>query len=307
MSLPALLKSNGPSGFGYGSSAEDVTEGLDLAGKRILLTGCNSGIGAETLRVLGMRGASVIGAARTDDKAEKACAGAPGRHMPVACELSEPASVQACVDAVRAQGQPLDAIICNAGIMALPQREVKHGLELQFLTNHIGHFILVTGLLDRLAEGGRVVVLSSAAHKQAPKQGIRLDDLGCERWYSSWGAYGQAKLANLLFARELARRLDGGRVANGVHPGVIATGLTRYMNPVADLAFKAMGPLLLKTTGQGAATQTWAAVNPGAADITGEYLADCNVAVSSERGRDMQLAAALWDKSEELVAKLLKG
>ena len=193
MSILYALGGTGPSGFGAGSTAEQVSAGLDLAGRHILVTGCNSGLGLETCRVLALRGATVIGAARTVEKAEAAVRPMGGRG--VACELSDPASVRAAVASL-GNGPPLDAIVCNAGIMALPERQVMHGVELQFFTNHVGHFILVTGLLSRLVEGGRVVVLSSAAHKTAPKEGIRLDDLGAEREYSAWANYGQAKLAN---------------------------------------------------------------------------------------------------------------
>jgi WW domain-containing oxidoreductase len=301
MSLVTLFARRGPSGFGAGSTAEDVSAGLDLAGRRILVTGCNSGLGLETCRVLALRGASVIGAARTSEKASAAVGPMGGQG--VACELSEPASVRGAVAALR-EGPPLDAIVCNAGIMALPERQVAHGVELQLFTNHVGHFLLVTGLLSRLAPDGRVVVLSSAAHKSAPAEGIRLDDLGAERAYSAWTAYGQAKLANLLFARELARRLPAGQRANAVHPGVIATALARSMNPVMQAAWAAAGPLVLKSIPQGSATQTWAAVAPGAAALQGEYLADCNVAASSRAGADLQLAARLWEKTEEIVARL---
>lgn len=301
MSILYTFGGKGPSGFGAGSTAEQVSAGLDLAGRHILVTGCNSGLGLETCRVLALRGATVIGAARTLEKAEAAVGPMGGRG--VACELSEPASVRAAVASL-GNGPPLDAIVCNAGIMALPERQVMHGVELQLFTNHVGHFILVTGLLPRLVEGGRVVVLSSAAHKGAPKEGIRLDDLGAERSYGAWANYGQAKLANLLFARELARRLDGGRRANAVHPGVIATGLARSMNPVMQAAWSLAGPLLLKSIPQGAATQTWAAVSPGAAALNGEYLADCNVAASSRLGADMGLAAKLWEVTEAIVARV---
>lgn len=305
MSLYAMLKGTGPSGFGYGSTAEDVTEGLDLTGQRILVTGFNSGIGKETARVLSKRGATVFGAARTRQKAERACAELPGEGVPLVCELSEPDSVRGCVDDVKEHGEPIDAIICNAGIMALPELEQKYGYELQFLTNHIGHFILVTGLLDQLSDDARVVMLSSAAHERAPKEGIQFDNLSGERGYSPWTAYGQSKLANLLFARELARRFEGsGKVANAVHPGVIDTNLTRHMNKVVQVAWSALGPLFLKTTAQGAATQTYVAVHPDAAQYNGEYFADCNVSESSAKGRDMQLAARLWEESERIVDEL---
>ena len=226
MSLVSLLKGKGENGFGYGSTAEEVTAGRDLSGKTVLLTGCNAGLGLETLRVLAVRGAHVIATARTADKASAAIeeAGAAGKATPLACELSEPSSVRACVASVRALDRPLTAIICNAGIMALPRLKQKHGYELQFLTNHIGHFILVTGLLDRLADDGRVVMLSSEAHRSAPATGIELDNLSGAAGYRGWTAYGQSKLANLLFAAELGRRFAGSeRTAYSVHPGVIKT------------------------------------------------------------------------------------
>jgi NAD(P)-dependent dehydrogenase (short-subunit alcohol dehydrogenase family) len=308
MSLYALLAGNGPSGFGYGSTAEQVTEGLDLSGQHILVTGCNSGLGLEAMRVLALRGATVIGAARTLDKATAACGSVEGSTIPVACELEEPTSVLACVQAVRDLGVPLQALIANAGIMALPDNQQLHGWERQLFVNHLGHFILVTGLLDSLAEDGRVVMLSSAAHLRAPELGIELDNLSGERGYTPWKSYGQSKIANLLFARELARRFEGsGRVSNAVHPGVIATNLGRHMNPVMVAAMSIAKPLALKTIPQGAATEVWAAVHPDAGKINGEYLSHCNVASSSERGRDMALAAKLWEVSEAKVAEVSPG
>ncbi|MCO4744928.1 MAG: SDR family NAD(P)-dependent oxidoreductase [Proteobacteria bacterium] len=307
MSLLTRLSPAGANGFGAHSTAEEVSAGLDLSGKTYLVTGVNSGLGAETLRVLTLRGAHVIGAARSLKKAEAATSAYGELATPVACELSEPDSVRATVQAVKDTRRPLDAIITNAGIMALPERTVKHGLELQFLTNHIGHFILVTGLLDSLSETGRVVSLSSSAHTNPYREGIRFDDLDAAKGYSGWGAYGQSKLANLLFARELATRLPAGQTANAVHPGVIATNLGRNMN-IPGFLDAALRPVLnatfFKSVPQGAATQTYAASHPDAAEINGEYFADCNVARSSKYGRDADLARRLWETSEALVAKL---
>ena len=141
-----------------------------------------------------------------------------GDFVPLACELSEPASIRACIDAVKSGAGPLDAIVCNAGVMAPPTLRQAHGYELQFFTNHIGHFILVTGLLDRLAPTGRVVVVASNAHRRAPA-GIEFDNLSGARDYAPLRAYGQSKLANILFTRELARRLPGGgQTANACTP-----------------------------------------------------------------------------------------
>jgi WW domain-containing oxidoreductase len=305
MSLYQYFRPNGPSGFGYGSTAEQVTAGLDLAGKTILVTGCNSGLGLETLRVLALRGARVVATARTLDKARQACAALEDSTVPLACELSDPASVRACVAEVKRAGLRLDAVVCNAGIMALPAPERAHGIELQLFTNHVGHFILVTGLLDRLADDGRVVLLSSGAHQMAPKEGIQFDNLSGEKGYRPWTAYGQSKLANLLFAKELARRLSGTRrTATAVHPGVIRTNLGRHMGPVANAAFGLVGPLVLKSVEQGAATQVYAAVHPAVAGVSGAYFADCNVAKSRPDADDPALAARLWKVTEEIVARL---
>ncbi len=243
------------------------------------MTGCNSGLGQEAMRVLALRGARVVGTARTQEKAKAACDAVKGQTVPLACELSDPKSVRACVEAVKSQGIKLDAIICNAGIMALPKLEKAHGYELQFFTNHIGHFILVTGLLDQLTEAGRVVMLSSDAHLQAPKGGIQFDNLDGSKSYSDFRAYGQSKIANILFAKELARRFAGTKkTANAVHPGVIQTNLARHVNPLIAFALTVAGPLLMKSVAQGAATEVYVATNPKLSDVSGQYFVNSNVA-----------------------------
>ena len=307
MSLYSKIQPNGPSGFGYGSTAEDVTAGLSLSGKTFLVTGCNSGLGLETARVLAMRGGRIVGTARTREKAGEALAPLGGNTAGLDCELSEPSSVRAAVKAVKAalMGTKIDALICNAGIMALPANEQKHGIELQLFTNHVGHFMLVTGLLDALTDAGRVVMVSSRAHLRAPAGGIEFDNLSGARDYAPWKAYGQSKIANLLFAKELARRLEGTRkTANAIHPGVIFTNLSRHMNPVARVAFRALGSLMMKSVGEGAATQCYVAVHPAAATISGKYWVDSNVAEPRADGTDAATAARLWSASEELVSRL---
>ncbi|MFZ4579529.1 MAG: SDR family NAD(P)-dependent oxidoreductase [Myxococcota bacterium] len=305
MSLYAALAPHGPSGFGYGSTAEEVTEGLSLAGRTILLTGCNSGLGHEAMRVLALRGATVVGTARTLEKATAAGQAVQGKTIPLACELSDPASVRACTQQVRDLGLTLDAILCNAGIMALPKLEWQHGYEAQFFTNHIGHFLLVTGLLDQLADDGRVVILSSAAHRMAPKGGIAFDNLKGDKGYQAWSAYGQSKFADLLFAKELARRFAGtSRTANAVHPGVIATNLLRHLGLGTRLAWGLGGLLAFKSIPQGAATEVYAAVHPALAGMSGLYLADCNVSRARADADDAETARRLWQVSEEIVASL---
>jgi NAD(P)-dependent dehydrogenase (short-subunit alcohol dehydrogenase family) len=306
MSLLSILKGRrGASGFGYASTAEEVTDGLDLTGRHILITGVGSGLGQESARVLAKRGATILAAARTETKAAEACRGFGRNAVPLACELSDPASVRSCVETVKKSGTLLDAILCNAGIMAVPRRELCNGQEIQFFTNHVGHFMLVTGLLGRLAPEGRVVMLSSDAHTMAPKPGIQFDDLTFEKSYAPWKAYGQSKLANLLFARSLARQLGGtGKTANAVHPGVIVTNLGRHMNVIARGALGLASAIALKSIPEGAATQCLVTAHPSLAATSGEYFADCNVARSSRHGHDAAMGDRLWAVSEEIVAKL---
>jgi WW domain-containing oxidoreductase len=294
------------SGFDRRSTAEQVTDGIDLSGKTALITGVNSGLGFESMRVLSERGAHVIGAARTIEKARKACAQVKGQTTPVACELSDFDAVIACAETVQALDLPLDILMCNAGIMALPELEQCYGYEMQFVTNHLGHFLLIRHLLEQVkaASAGRVVLLSSAAHMMTPKGGIAFDNLTGENGYRGWSFYGQSKLANLLTALELTARLEGSSAtANAVHPGVISTNLGRYMDDggVRAKVTNSMVNLFGKNIAQGAATQCYVATNPDLEGISGRYFADCNIARSTRFGRDRKLAARLWQESEEIL------
>ena len=305
MSVLAMLKGKGPSGYGYATTAEVVTQGLALKGRNYLVTGSTSGLGLETVRVLAQRGGRVFATGRTKEKAAAAAQRVPGVIVPVECELSDPKSVRGCVAFLKQEGVMLDAIIANAGIMALPELKQAFGYELQFFTNHIGHFLLVTGLLDQLTETGRVVMLSSDAHKAAPKAGIEFDNLSGERSYGPWKAYGQSKLANLLFAKELAKRLQGTKkTSNALHPGVIKTNLTRSMASAVRVVFAVVQPLVLKSEAEGAATQCYVATRPELDGVTGEYFADCNIAKSSPISYDAALATRLWEESERIAQKL---
>ena len=222
MSLYALIRPNGPTGFGMSSTAEEVTRGLSLAGRTILVTGCSSGIGHETARVLALRGANIICAARSAEKAANVARAISAQATGVACDLADPDSIRACVSALKDRTIELDAVICNAGIMMPPTLELVHGYESHFFVNHIGHFMLVTGLLGALADHARVVMVSSEAHRFAPRGGIDFDNLRGEKGYRPWSCYARSKLANLLFAKELARRFAGTtKTANAVHPGFV--------------------------------------------------------------------------------------
>ena len=284
--------------FDLHSTAEQVTEGIDLTGKTWLITGVNSGLGYESARVLALRGARIIGAARTAQKARDALAALGIEGEAVACELSDLTSVRAAVEAVKGLGVALDGIMANAGIMALPELKQQDGVELQLFTNHVGHFVLVTGLLDSLTARGRVVILSSGAHHMA-KRGLELDNLSGETDYEPWRMYGRSKLANILFTKSLARRLEGtGRTANALHPGVIKTNLSRHIEDAESM----FATMTLKTIPEGAATQCYVATHPDVAKISGSYFADCALAKTSEFAKDEGLADALWAWTEALVA-----
>lgn len=289
------------SSFGPNHTAEQVTEGVDLSGQTWLVTGCNSGLGLESTRVLGLRGAHVIGLARSEAKARAALEWVGTAGTPVACDLSEPSSVRAALAAV--EGRPLDGVMANAGIMALPERQLKHGLELQFLTNHLGHFGLVTGLMGQLTPKARVVVLTSSAHFRAAERGLELDNLDGARDYEAWRMYGRSKLANVMFARGLAQRFSaagGAQAANSVHPGVIVTNLARHVPDQAAL-YERMRDRM-KELEPGAATQCYVAVHPEVAGVTGQYFADCAVADPAPVALDDGLTDQLWTVSEELWA-----
>lgn len=291
--------------FGAESTAEEVTAGLDLSGTVALVTGVNSGLGAETLRVLTLRGAHVLGTARSLEKARAACAAAGDRATPFALELTDFDSVVACAQAVRSQGVPLDMLVCNAGIMALPQLEQVNGLEKHFVTNHLGHFLLVQHLLDRVvaAPQGRVVVVSSRGYQWAPPEGIEFDNLsGARGEYEPNRAYGQSKLANGLFSLELARRLRGTQAtSNSVHPGIIKTNLGRHFPRWKKVLSNVIGWTFMKDIPAGAATGCYVATNPRLAGVSGCYFANCNPEIPGGRMQDEALAAKLWAVSEDLT------
>ncbi len=294
--------------FNRKSTAEQVTAGLDLTGKTIVMTGVNSGLGYESMRVFCKRGAHVIGLARSLAKAQNACASVDGHTTPVACELSELGSVKAAGETIKAMDMPIDVLITNAGIMAPNKLSRAHGLEMQFATNHLGHFVLIQHLLDQIkqAAAGRVVILSSAAHIMPVKGGIDFLNLDASNGYKPWAFYGQSKLANLLTARHLAKLLRGTSVTvNALHPGVIQTNLARDAGGLFMSLMGLFAKPIEKTVEQGAATQCYVAVNPDVQAVSGEYFADCKIARSTALGRNELLAEELWEKSLQLAAEYL--
>jgi WW domain-containing oxidoreductase len=252
------------------------------------------------MRVLALRGATVIATSRTLAKAQEVCAAIPGRTVPLALELDRFETIVAASDAVHALGVPLDGLICNAGIMALPEPEQVYGLEKQYVVNHLGHFLLVNRLLDLVtaAPQGRVVVVSSSGYQWAPPAGIEFDNLAGTRDYAPNRMYGQSKLANGLFSRELARRLAGtSATSNSVHPGLINTELGRYfpawrrkLTPLVAWAFKSIAA--------GAATTCYVATAPALARVSGCYFEDCNPVIPGGQMQNDALAARLWSVSE---------
>jgi NAD(P)-dependent dehydrogenase (short-subunit alcohol dehydrogenase family) len=291
--------------FGADSTAEEVTAGIDLTGMTAVVTGANSGLGLETMRVLALRGAHVLGTGRTAEKAETACAGVEGHATPIVLELTDLDSAARAADEIRAMTTSIDMLICNAGIMALPEREQVNGIEKQFFVNHLGHFAFATRLTDRVvaAPQGRVVMVSSMGHVWAPDEGIEFDNLSGERDYDPNKMYGQSKLANGLFAFELARRLeDTNATANAVHPGIIMTNLARHFPQWQQIAGRLIGWTFMKSVEAGAATTCYVATNPALAEVSGYYFSDCNPLVPSQKMMDAELAARLWETSEELTA-----
>lgn len=298
------------SSFDEDSTAEEVTEGLDLKGKIAVVTGCNSGIGYETMRVLALRGAYVIGTGRTLEKAQAACASVKGVTTPVQLELSDLESVVACAEAIRSLNSPIDILICNAGMRG-GDHEIVNGVERHFAVNHLGHFVLVNRLLDRLffAWQGRVVVVSSrSAYGSAPEEGILFDDIRMVNNYSVGLAYAHSKLANALFSFELARLLKGTRItSNSLHPGVISTNIVREESGIVRTGFDLLTKISGKTVEQGAATSCFVATSSLLGTTSGSYFEDCNaVTVSGENHmHDRDQASRLWLLSEELTRDYL--
>ena len=293
--------------FNEDSTAEQVTEGIDLTGKIAVVTGCTSGIGFETMRVLALRGAYVLGTSRSLQRAEEACKQVRGRTSPLQLDLADFESVVACAETIRSLNSPVDMLILNAGYRGGGNvRQLVNGIEKHFLVNHLGHFLLVNRLLDRLffSWQGRIVVVSSrAAYRDAPAAGILFDDLQMNRDYSDKLAYGHSKLANALFSLELGRLLMGTRItSNALHPGLINTGIVRNLNGVMQFAFGILTALSGKTVEEGAATSCFVATSPSLGSTSGKYFEDCNaVEVPDTFMQDMAMADRLWFLSEELT------
>lgn len=305
----------GASGFSANSTAEEVTNGIDATGLTAIVTGATSGIGLETARVLALRGVHVIMPVRNVEAGQKVkksiCEKIPNAKLDVMeLDLSSQASVRKFAAEYISKDLPINILILNAGIMSPPFTLSEDKIELQFATNHIGNFLLTNLLLDTIKntatksqKEGRIVILSSELHKMSYSEGIRFDKINDEKSYSAFYAYGQAKLANALHAKELSRRLkeEGANVTvNSLHPGVIKTNLIRNQGFVASL-FSKVAFTFLKNIPQGAATTCYVALHPQVKGVSGEYFADSNISKSSKYVNDPEMAKKLWDFSLELT------
>jgi NAD(P)-dependent dehydrogenase (short-subunit alcohol dehydrogenase family) len=319
--------------FGATSTTDDVLSGVNLKGKRILVTGVSAGLGVETARSLAAHGAQVVGTARDFTKAktataqvQKDAAAKGGSFELVELDLANLKSVRACADQLLAKREPFDVLIANAGVMATPFGHTVDGFETQFGTNHLGHFVLVNRIASLIRTGGRLINVSSAGHRRS---NVDLEDPNFERTpYEPFVAYGRSKTANILFAVAFDRRhRERGVHAGAVHPGIIETELIRHMSPSwlqtrvdeinQQLAAAGKPPIHWKSIPQGAATSVWAAVVVPAGEIGGRYCEDCHVGsivpeevpasavTEGVRGYavDTKTAEALWKKSEELVGE----
>jgi len=287
--------------YGSSTTAEEVLLDVDLKGKYILITGANTGIGRETARALAAKGAIVYLGCRDQKRgkeAEEAIRKETGSneiHF-LELDLGSLDSVRKAASTYIEKKIPLHILINNAGVMATPYRKTTDGFEYQIGINHFGHFLLTTLLLDliKASAPAKVVVVSSQAHLHGK---LNFDDIHSEKNYSSWGAYGQSKLANILFASELNRRLEGTNVtANSLHPGVIKTELVR--DTTLGQIFTVVGGLFLKSIPQGAATTVYVATK---VEGGGRYYADCDVLQPSIAAQDVEAAKKLWELSEKLV------
>ena len=315
------------------STTDDVLEGVNLKGKRILVTGVSAGLGVETARALVAHGADIVGAARDLEKAQratsevgKAAAETGASFELVELDLANLKSVRATADKLVADGRLFDVIIANAGVMATPFGKTEDGFETQFGTNHLGHFVFVNRIAKLIKDGGRLVNLSSSGHRFS---NVDLKDPNFESTpYEPFVAYGRSKTANILFAVAFDQRhRERGVRAAAVHPGGIQTELGRHMDPAhleqmvnqinEQAAAEGKGPFQFKTVPQGAATSVWAAVVAPAEEVGARYCENCHVSdVVADDARlgmldegvrgyalDPQNAAALWKKSEELVGE----
>lgn len=297
--------------YGAETTAEQVTESIDLTGKTALVTGCNSGLGFETMRVLALRGAHVFGTGRTLEKARNACALVTGTTTPLALELADFQSAVECAsrtkEALAKLNKPLDIIVCNAGVNFM-DFELVYDVEKTFVINHLGHFVLVNNLLSALNAGtaSRIVHVGSRSGYNSAPNGIDFENLKGQAARDNYDvglAYGRSKLANALFSLQLSKILaESSTTSNVIHPGLVKTNIARKAPAIIRGAFEMLGGVIAKTPAQGAATQVYVATSPALAGVSGAYFEDCNPVTISGPNHvfDDAMAQKLWQFSVEV-------
>lgn len=299
--------------YNAASTAEEVTRGIDLTGKTALVTGCTSGIGLETMRVLALRGAHVFGTGRTLEKAAEACAGVQGSTTPLALELSDFDSCVACASAVAAQSGSLDILIPNAGIGTFSDFELVNGIEKIFVVNYLGHVVLTMNLLPLVqnADRGRIVhVGSRMGYRSIPEVGIDFANLRGEGEYDPYEAYGRSKLANALFSLKLSKMLDpADTTSNVIHPGFVKTDIGRDATGIIGFFYNNVATVLQKNVAEGAATQVYVATNPLLQGVSGAYFEDCNPVKINIPNYvfNVELADRLWNETLKMVGGYFSG
>jgi WW domain-containing oxidoreductase len=290
--------------FGARSTADQVIAGIDLSNKHMLVTGCSSGLGFETMSALAANGAHVIGIDHSYEQARNACLKAGYLCTPLACDLSDFDSISAAARQIHDSFAPLDAIVANAGIANLPVLSTRYSVERQFLVNYLGHFALLNGLSDVIRDGsGRVVIVGDhTASRHLPPEGIMFDNLAGQRFYRPETFYAQAKLANVLHAKELARRLRSRSISvNVVNPGAVrGTGLHRHDSILQRLR-RLSTAVFSKLPAQGAATSVFMAASPTVAGVTAEQWHNCKSMDATAVPADADLARRLWAVSEQII------
>ncbi|MBQ7637008.1 MAG: SDR family oxidoreductase [Lachnospiraceae bacterium] len=275
----------------------------DLNGKTAIVTGANSGMGMATVRALSDMGAKVIMLCRSEKRGKEAfdtLMAEKERDLEmILCDLGDYDSIRDFVEKVEERYARIDILVNNAGFIALNRQETKEGLEMQFGVNYVGHFLLTSLLIDRMQPGARIVNVSSGAHKIGK---IHFEDINLERSFNVFKAYGQSKLATVLYTRELAKRLEAkGITVNCCHPGAVATNMGVDRNTGFGKTVTRMLKPFFLTPEEGARTAVFLASDPSVKDVTGEYFYKCRIARSSKRSKDMGLAARLYAFTKELV------
>jgi WW domain-containing oxidoreductase len=291
--------------FGARSTADRVLAGVDLTRKRMVVTGCHSGIGLETMKALVANGAHVIGLARTLEDARAACNAAGTPSTPIACDLADFDSIDSAADSICRLPGPLDAIITNAERADPPALTRRHGAEPQFIVEYIGHFALVNRLADRVrGNTGRIVMVSSDATMfHPPTESVTLNNLDDRHVYEPLVTYGRAKSASAIYAKELSRRLAprGVSVNSWGSASIIGTRLNQHRGWVQRLIYP-VARLFMKSAAQRAATAVLLAASPLVTGISGEYWSNCQISRGNPLLADEVLAKRYWESSEQIVA-----